>query len=100
MYVLSIDAEKNAVIIGDNNELFKEEIYIKDINFLSGNAPSNEFQCEVKIRCAARPAEAVLTMTGENTCKIKFLEPQRAAATGQTAVFYNDDILLGGGTIE
>lgn len=98
MYVLSIDAKNNAVIIGDNNELFKEEIYIKDINFLSGQAPDNEFQCEVKIRCAARPAKATLTLT-DNMGKIIFREPQRAAAPGQTAAIYIDDILIGGGTI-
>lgn len=98
MYVLSIDAKNNAVIIGDNNELFKEEIYIKDINFLSGEAPSNEFSCEVKIRCAARPARATLTLSGDMG-KIIFQEPQRAAAPGQTAAIYIDDILIGGGTI-
>ena len=98
MYVLSIDAENNAVIIGDNNELFKEEIYIKDINFLSGKAPSNEFECEVKIRCAARPAKAILSLAGDMG-KIVFQEPQRAAAPGQTAAIYIDDILIGGGTI-
>ena len=98
MYVLSIDAENNAVIIGDNNELFKEEIFVKDINFLSGKAPDNEFQCEVKIRCAARPAKATFTLSGD-TGKIVFLEPQRAAAPGQTAAIYIDDILIGGGTI-
>ena len=98
MYVLSIDADKNAVIIGDNNELFKEEIFIKDINFLSGVAPDNEFGCEVKIRCAARPAQATLTLSGDMG-KIIFSEPQRAAAPGQTAAIYIDDILIGGGTI-
>ena len=98
MYVLSIDPENNAVIIGDNNELFKEEIFVKDINFLSGNAPDNEFQCEVKIRCAARPAKAILTLS-ETGGKIVFQEPQRAAAPGQTAAIYIDDILIGGGTI-
>lgn len=98
MYVLSIDTEKNAVIIGDNNELFKEKIYIKDINFLSGVAPENEFQCEVKIRCAARPAKATLTLSGEMG-EIVFQDPQRAAAPGQTAAIYIDDILIGGGTI-
>lgn len=98
MYVLSIDAKNNAIIIGDNNELFKEEIYIKDINLLSGKAPENEFQCEVKIRCAARPAKATLTLSG-NTGKIVFQELQRAAAPGQTAAIYIDDILIGGGTI-
>ncbi len=98
MYVLSIDAENNAVIIGDNNELFKEEICIKDINFLSGKAPDTEIQCEVKIRCAAKSAKATLTLLG-NTGKIIFQEPQRAAAPGQTAAIYIDDILIGGGTI-
>ena len=98
MYVLSIDAKNNAVIIGDNNELFKEEIYIKDINFLSGKAPSNEIECEAKIRCAARPAKATLTLSGD-IGKIIFQEPQRAAAPGQTAAIYIDDILIGGGTI-
>ena len=98
MYVLSIDAEKNAVIIGDNNELFKDEIHIQNINFLSGQAPDNEFQCEVKIRCAARPAKATLTLSGDMG-KIIFQEPQRAAAPGQTAAIYIDDILIGGGTI-
>ena len=98
MYVLSIDAEKNAVIIGDNPELFKDEIYIKDINFLSGKAPCNEIDCEVKIRCAARPAKATLTLSGDMG-KIIFTEPQRAAAPGQTAAIYINDILIGGGTI-
>lgn len=98
MYVLSIDTQNNAVIIGDNNELFKEEIYIKNINFLSGKAPENEFQCEIKIRCAARPAKATLTLSGDMG-KIVFQEPQRAAAPGQTAAIYIDDILIGGGTI-
>ena len=98
MYVLSIDAKNNAVIIGDNNELFKDEIYINDINFLSGQAPGNEFECEVKIRCAARPANATITLSGD-IGKIIFREPQRAAAPGQTAAIYIDDILIGGGTI-
>ena len=98
MYVLSIDAQNNAVIIGDNNELFKTEIHVNDIHFLSGEAPDNEFQCEVKIRCAARPAKATLTLLGDSG-KIIFEEPQRAAAPGQTAAIYIDDILIGGGTI-
>ncbi len=98
MYVLSIDAENNTVTIGDNPELFKEKIYIRDINFTSGKAPGDTFQCEVKIRCAARPAKATVTLT-DDIGEILFEEPQRAAAPGQTAAIYIDDILIGGGTI-
>lgn len=98
MYVISLNPQNNTVTIGDNNELFKTEIFIKDINFLSGKAPSEQFPCQVKIRCAARPAQAVANIT-ENCGKIIFNEPQRAAAPGQTAAIYTDDILIGGGTI-
>lgn len=100
MYVLNLDAKSNTVTVGDNPELFKDEITCSNVSFVSGKLPENELKCEVKIRCSARPAEAILTMTDNTTCRIKFTEPQRAAATGQTAVFYDGDILLGGGTIE
>ncbi len=98
MYVLSIDKNTNSVIIGDNNELFKSKIYIKDISFLAGQPPQQSFDCLVKIRCAAPPAKARLTITPQGG-EIEFMEPQRAAAPGQTAAIYTDDILIGGGTI-
>ena len=98
MYVISINPESNSVTIGDNEELFKTEIFIKDINFLAGKSPADEFDCQVKIRCAARPADATLTLT-EDGAKITFSAPQRAAAPGQTAAIYKGDILIGGGTI-
>lgn len=98
MYVISIDPQTNSVTIGDNEELFKTEIYIEDINFLAGNPPATPFTCQVKIRCASRPADATLTLT-DSGGKIIFDQPQRAAAPGQTAAIYKDDILIGGGTI-
>ena len=98
MYVISINPESNSVTIGDNEELFKQEIFIKDINFIAGTQPADEFNCDVKIRCASKPAEAILTLT-HNGGKITFSQSQRAAAPGQTAAFYKDDILIGGGTI-
>ena len=98
MYVLGIDAENNTVTIGDNEMLFKDIISLCDLSFLEGRAPNNEFECEVKIRCAARPAKAIIKIT-DSTAQINFEAPQRAAAPGQTAAIYIDDILIGGGTI-
>ena len=98
MYVISINPQTNSVIIGDNRELFKDKIFIKDINFITGKAPAQSFACQVKIRCAARPADATVTLIPDGA-EILFCEPQRAAAPGQTAAIYKDDILLGGGTI-
>lgn len=98
MYVLSIDAENNAVVIGDNEELFKSEILMDNINFLSGETPSGTLECQVKIRCAAKPAKATVRFN-DGMGKITFDTPQRAAAPGQTAAIYIDNILIGGGTI-
>lgn len=98
MYVLGIDSLNNTVTIGDNDELFKEKITVCDLSFLEGSAPENEFRCRVKIRCAARPADAFIRING-SIGEITFDSPQRAAAPGQTAAIYIDDILFGGGTI-
>ncbi len=98
MYVLAIDAKNNTVTIGDNEELFCDTVTIDELNFLSGHVPEAELPCLVKIRCAARPAEAVFIPQG-NKAIIKFKEKQRAAAPGQTAAIYLEDILIGGGTI-
>lgn len=98
MYVISINPESNSVTIGDNEKLFKQEIFVKDINFIAGSPPASSFECEAKIRCAARPADATFTLT-DSGGKITFSQPQRAAAPGQTAAIYKNDILIGGGTI-
>ncbi len=98
MYVLSINAQNNTVTIGDNEELFCDTIALKDINFVSGRIPGNDFDCLVKIRCAAKPAEAVFKMSADGATVV-FKEKQRAAAPGQTAAIYIGDILIGGGTI-
>lgn len=98
MYVISINSKDNTVTIGDNAELFTDKIFINDLSFLSGEAPRGDFPCFVKIRCAAKPAEAVMKLT-EGGAFIEFAQPQRAAAPGQTAAIYTDDILIGGGII-
>ena len=98
MYVIFINPESNSVTIGDNEELFKDRIYIKDINFLAEKPYGESFPCEVKIRCAARPAKAVFEMQ-DGFAQITFEEPQRAAAPGQTAAIYIEDVLIGGGII-
>ncbi|MBQ8182425.1 MAG: tRNA 2-thiouridine(34) synthase MnmA [Clostridia bacterium] len=98
MYVISINPENNSVTIGDNEELFTSKIFVDDLSFLSGRAPADKFECLVKIRCAAKPTKANIKIVN-NGAIIEFDQPQRAAAPGQTAAIYIDDILIGGATI-
>ena len=100
LYVLGFDLKKNEVIVGEDSRLFKDEITLYDVSFIAGTAPEKDTPCSVKIRYAHKPAKAVLKMTGGNTAKIAFKEPQRAITPGQAAVFYLEDEVLGGGWIE
>lgn len=98
MYVLGVNRNDNTVIIGENSELFKTVITADNLSFLKGAVPAESFDAQVKIRCAAPPANAHITVK-DGVARIEFEIAQRAAAPGQTAAFYDGETLLGGGTI-
>ncbi|MCL1810172.1 MAG: tRNA 2-thiouridine(34) synthase MnmA [Clostridiales bacterium] len=104
MFVVSIDSGRNRVTLGGNEELFSKEVF-SQLNFFtrsgSGKMPEglNGYAVEAKIRYSAKPAEAVVTEFDEDTVKTVFKEPQRAAAPGQSIVFYSGGKVVGGGVI-
>ena len=97
-YVCRIDPENNTVTLGDNSDLFTRVVKIKDINWISGDAPPNEFRCTAKIRYNHREQPALVTPSG-STATLLFDEPQRAVTPGQAAVMYDGDFVIGGGVI-
>lgn len=99
LFVLGFNKEKNQVIVGEENELYTKEITVTDINLLLFDRITEETEVTVKTRYSSKEAKAKITQN-ENKIKIVFDEPQRAVTPGQSAVFYIDDILLGGGIIE
>lgn len=99
LYVLKINTADNSVILGSENELFSKEAFINDINWISGEAPENDFKCSVKIRYRQKEQPATVYPDGTGNAKIEFDEPQRAVTPGQSAVFYDGDTVLGGGII-
>lgn len=98
LFVLGFDKEKNQVIVGEKEELYTKEIYVNEVNFLLSNI---QFPIEVKtkIRYAAKEASSTIYKINDKIYRILFDEPQRGATPGQSAVFYIEDVVLGGGKI-
>jgi len=99
LYVVKIDVERNAVILGENADLFSREVTVRNINLIVGSTP-NEFRCAAKVRYAMREQSATVTRTGEDELKIVFDAPQRAVTPGQYAVLYDSETVIGGGKIQ
>ena len=103
-YVVDLDPETNRVIVGDADDLVCDEFEIDRVNWhpIAGvDAPgrSGEIEATVKIRYSHPGAAATLTPIENERAHIRLHEPQRAVTPGQAAVFYDDDLVLGGGWI-
>ena len=98
LFVLGFDKEKNEVIVGEEKELYKKESLVTDINLLLMEKIDDWIHVEVKTRYSTKQAKAKIKQENK-LIKIIFDEPQRAITPGQSAVFYIDDIVLGGGKI-
>jgi tRNA-specific 2-thiouridylase len=99
LYVITKDAAHNTLIVGTRDELGSRELTARGVNWISGEAPRELFRAEVKIRYTAKEAEAWVEPLGEDQARVRFDAPQRDITSGQAAVFYQDDVLLGGGII-
>lgn len=86
------------VVVGEEAGLFSRRVAVRDVNYIPFDAPPAPLRVQAKIRYTPRTAPALL-LPRANGCELLFDEPQRAATPGQTAVFYDGDTVLGGGTI-
>lgn len=100
LFVIGFNPLKNQVIVGEENELYKKEILVKDINLLLFDKIEQPIEVDVKTRYSSKMAKAKINQESDDTIKVVFDEPQRAITPGQSAVFYIDDIVIGGGKIE
>ena len=98
LFVLGFNKEKNEVIVGEEDKLYKDEILVTDINLLLIDEIKDEMEVEVKTRYSSRLAKARISQEEKNI-RVIFDESHRAITPGQSAVFYIDDIVLGGGKI-
>lgn len=99
MYVAAIDPAANTVTLAPKEELFSRELLVKDINLITVDTLDAPMRVHAKIRYRQPEQPAVITQVDEDTIRLVFDKPQRAAAKGQAAVFYDGDTVVGGGTI-
>jgi tRNA-specific 2-thiouridylase len=99
MYVLRLEPETNRVVVGPESALYHEAFWVSRVNHVSGDPPPGPVEVGVKIRYKFEEARAVLWPCRDGAL-IRFGKPQRAITPGQAAVFYQKDVVLGGGIIE
>ena len=100
LFVLGFNSLKNEVIVGEESELYKREIIVKDINLLLVDEIKTPMEVEVKTRYSSKQTKAQILQIDPNTIKVEFEEDVRALTPGQSAVFYIGDCILGGGKID
>ena len=89
------------MVVGSNQDLLRGGCFVKDVNWISIASPEGLIRAQVKIRNKHVPASATLQTAGDlGRVEVIFDEAQRAVTPGQGAVFYDGDVVLGGGWIE
>jgi len=99
LYVLDIEPNKNAVIVGPEERLYKNRFKANRLNWISGQTLKSPLLVKAQIRYKHRAQEAIVSPKGHEMVQVEFKKPQRAVTPGQSVVFYDGDTLLGGGTI-
>lgn len=96
-YVVGLEPQGNRVVVGTNQELFRERLWLSAVNWLA-EPPGLPGEFEVQIRYRQRPVPALVSVAGSGV-EVSFATPQRAVTPGQFAAFYRGEELLGGGVI-
>lgn len=101
LYVVGLDVKHNRVIVGENKEVFAKGLVAKNLNFITKDKFNEKFVTTARIRYGAKACQCTVEpLDNGNLAKVLFAEPQRAVTPGQSVVFYDDDIVVGGGIIK
>lgn len=100
LYVTGIDPERNAVVLGTEDDLLSPGLVAGDNNFIAIEKLEGPLRVEAQIRYNGKPQPAVISPVEGGLVRVDFDSPQRAITPGQAVVYYCGDVLIGGGTIE
>ncbi|MGB5105987.1 MAG: tRNA 2-thiouridine(34) synthase MnmA [Candidatus Zixiibacteriota bacterium] len=100
-FVTQIDAAKNEIVIGDDEDLLVQTFEVKEVNWVAKNPSGvgDEFESLVRIRYLHKPALGSVRVLTNGNVEVRLHDRQRAVTPGQSCVFYDGDIVLGGGKI-
>ncbi len=99
LFVLGFNKEKNELIVGEEAEIYQKEMLVNNINLLLLDELKDKIEVNVKTRYSSKEEKASIEKVGEDLIKVIFENPVARITPGQSAVFYIDDIVLGGGKI-
>jgi tRNA-specific 2-thiouridylase len=100
LYVLELDAARNQVVVGDNSHLERDRFTVHQCNWIPFEQPPGALEITVRIRYNHPGTPATVWPGPDGLAEVKLHEPQRAVTPGQAAVFYQDDLVVGGGWIQ
>ena len=99
LFVIGFNKEKNELIVGEHDKIFKKEMLVNEINLLLIEELNEPMEVNVKTRYSSKEEKAIIEMYDKDTIKVTFENPVARITPGQSAVFYIDDIVVGGGKI-
>jgi tRNA-uridine 2-sulfurtransferase len=99
LYVIQINGAEKQVVVGGDENLYSRTLRARRVNLISVDELRQPMRVAVKIRHRHEPAAAMIEKTGEDEILVTFDDPQRAITPGQAAVFYDGDVVVGGGWI-
>ncbi len=100
LYVLAKDLAGNRLVVGPRQALGRHSFIVDRVNWIAGAAPRAEFAAGVQVRYKARQVQALITPTSASAAKVYMAEPLPDVTPGQSAVFYDGELCLGGGVIQ
>ena len=100
LYVTDIEPDTNTITVGSKEDVYSNELIAKNLNWIEIEKLETRMEVRAKIRYAHDASEATVAPLDSDKVHVKFKESQMAITPGQAIVFYEDDIVLGGGIIE
>ena len=100
LYVQQVRPQENTVVLGDNASLFHQGLTVRGLNLIPMERLNAPLRVWAKVRYRMAPQPAILEQTGPDCARLTFDKPQRAITPGQSAVFYDGAVVIGGGIIQ